>query len=455
MHHQSTRQAPSHAGRAGWTGQSLARAFDPRSNSLGFLRFAFAVGVLVDHSFDLGGFHNHLDPMWQWTLGQESIAGFAVGGFFVISGFLITRSFMSSRSAGNFMWRRFLRIFPGFWVCLVVTAFVFAPLVWWHVHGSTAGFTHAQPGPLGYVFHNFWLWMNQYGIAGLLATTPNYVFGHSLAFNGSLWTLIYEFKCYLGVAVLGLFGVLRKGRVVVLGLAVFLWGIQLVNTMVPGSAVRLAPLLGDVQLVRLTLFFAIGSAMCLYSEKIVISNTFAAFAAAALVFSLRNQLYTAIGEVAFAYLVMWLATALPLARFDSRGDFSYGIYIYAFPVEQMLSAWKFNRQGFVPYIAVSLAITLVLAVASWFAIERPCLTLKNMTLKRLRPTGWIPTGLRPADISPTPDRIDGVGRPRSGPGSRSRRELRWAGAGFRALRPGTARRRSMGAGAGPVDEPRA
>ncbi|MHB1486380.1 MAG: acyltransferase family protein [Acidimicrobiales bacterium] len=347
---------------------------------MGFLRFVFAILVLVDHSFDLGGFHHHLDPMWQWTLGQESLAGFAVGGFFVISGFLITRSYMTARSTGNFMWRRFLRIFPGFWACLLVTAFVLAPLVWWHQHGSLWGFARAPRGALGYVTHNFWLWMHQYDIAGLLANTPYYQFSHSLAFDGSLWTLLYEFKCYLGVAVLGLAGILRRQRVVVLGLAASLWVIQAVITLAASSAAKGDPVLGNPQLIRLTLFFSTGAVMWLYAERIVMSKSLAAFAAGALVFSLRSHLYYAVGELAFAYLVMWLATVLPLTRFDARGDFSYGIYIYAFPVEQMLSAWKFYRVGFAGYLAVALVATMALAVASWFLIERPFLSLKKLSL---------------------------------------------------------------------------
>ncbi len=70
--------------------------FDPRRNSLGFLRMVFAVMVLIDHSFPLGGFHGGTDPMWGWTNGQESLGGLAVAGFFVVSGYLVTKSFFDS-----------------------------------------------------------------------------------------------------------------------------------------------------------------------------------------------------------------------------------------------------------------------------------------------------------------------------------------------------------------------
>lgn len=394
----------------------LSEAFDPHRNSLGFLRFVFAVLVLVDHSFDLGGFHHHLDPMWQWTLGQESLAGFAVGGFFVISGFLITRSYMTARSTGNFMWRRFLRILPGFWACLLVTAIVLAPVVWWHQHGSLWGFVGAPRGALGYVAHNFALTMHQYDIAGLLANTPYYQLSHSLAFDGSLWTLVYEFECYLGVAALGLMGILRRRRVVVLGLAVSLWVIQVVITLAASSAAKGDPVLDNPQLIRLTLFFSIGAVMWLYAERIVMSRTLAGFAAGTLVFSLRSHLYFAVGELAFAYLVMWLATELPATRFDARGDFSYGIYIYAFPVEQVLSAWEFYRVGLAGYLAVAMAATMALAVASWFLIERPFLSLKNLRLSRRRMAAvWLARIRWRRAGAPRP----GVEAPRAGPPGRA------------------------------------
>jgi len=105
-------------------GSSLADAFNPRSNSIGFLRFAFATTVLLNHALILGGFAAD-DPLMYRSHGQISFASMAVDAFFILSGYLITRSCVTSSSPARYLWRRFIRIFPAFWVCLVLAALVF------------------------------------------------------------------------------------------------------------------------------------------------------------------------------------------------------------------------------------------------------------------------------------------------------------------------------------------
>src|SRR5271165_7335160 len=100
----------------------MLRDFDYKNNSIGFLRFLFAGAVIWSHSFGLGGFG--IDPVQRYSGGTETAGTLAVAGFFFLSGFLITRSYGTSGSIVAFMWHRFLRIFPGFWVCLAICAFV-------------------------------------------------------------------------------------------------------------------------------------------------------------------------------------------------------------------------------------------------------------------------------------------------------------------------------------------
>ncbi len=105
----------------------LNDAFNPRKNSLTFLRFFLANLVIFSHCYPLGGFGS------ESLLGsnKESYGSLAVESFFILSGFLITRSYTTSSSIWRFLWHRFLRIFPGFWICLVVTVLIFAPIIYW------------------------------------------------------------------------------------------------------------------------------------------------------------------------------------------------------------------------------------------------------------------------------------------------------------------------------------
>jgi peptidoglycan/LPS O-acetylase OafA/YrhL len=75
---------------------------------------------------------------------------------------------------------------------------------------------------------------------------------------------------------------------------------------------------------------------------------------------------------------------LPLRGFDRRLDLSYGLYIYAFPVQQLLALYGVGALGFAPYFLSALAIAGALAAASWFAIEKPSLSLKHLALPTVR-----------------------------------------------------------------------
>jgi len=377
------RHAQRHPGR---TSQRLDTAFNPDANSLGLMRLVFAAMVLVNHAFPLGGFHGGVDPSWGWTKGQQDLGGFAVDGFFVVSGFLVTRSFLSSSTSVRYLWKRVLRIFPGFWVCLIVTVVLFGTLAFHYEHGTLHGYLHGYPDPPGdYLRRNALLTMNQYGINSLLAGNP-----WPNAWNGSLWTLIYEFKCYLGVMVLGIFGVLQRGRLFVLALTAFLWVAEVGEYFSPATVKRAVPLFADLELVQLAFMFSLGACLYLFRERIPLSRWWGGVAVGALVVSVVvHGLFYAVGQPAFAYLCLWGAVWIPIRSFDRFGDFSYGLYVYAFPVEQLASLYGINKWGLAPYLAITFPISLMFAVISWFVVERTFLNLKRLKLPTLwRPPAW-------------------------------------------------------------------
>jgi peptidoglycan/LPS O-acetylase OafA/YrhL len=368
-----------HKARRRRLGVPLQQAFDSRRNSLSLLRLVFAAMVLFDHSFPLGGFNGGRDPMWGWTGGQESFGGLAVLGFFVISGFLVTRSFDDSPTPVSYIWKRVLRIFPGFWVCLLVTVAVFGPLAFVYEHGTLHQYVVGySDNPLRYVKNNAFLSMNQYGIDGLLGSNP---WPH--AFDGSLWTLIYEFKCYLGVMVLGMIGVFRHWRPAVLILSCGLWALE-INQYLDPTFLKGMFLLGDPYMVRLAFIFSLGMIFYLYRDKVIISNWLGALALVVFVISLKVGQYYEVGEVMWAYLCIFGAVRLPFHNVDRYGDFSYGLYIYAFLVEELLSLYGVPKWGYWPYLVISSVGAMMLAVGSWFLVERPFLRLKRVRLGRFR-----------------------------------------------------------------------
>ena len=365
-------------------GSSLAeRLSSLRPNSFGFLRWVMAGMVVVDHSFPLGGFNGGTDPTWTWTKGQESLGGIAVAGFFVISGFLVCRSYLSSRSTPRFLWKRFLRIFPGFWVCLLVTAMVFAPLAWLHERGAlTAHYLGGPDSPLHYVSANFFLHMHQFGIDRLLGQTPFARAGNPFAWDGSLWTLIYEFKSYLFLALLGFVGLLAS-RWVLPSLTGLLYVLALSWQIDPSWAGKLLPVLRDVYVARFGFLFLLGATLALFADRIPVNDKLGVLSGVVVVATLHDGGWIFLGYPAFAYLLLWLAARLPMQWWDRAGDLSYGTYIYAFPLQMLLAEHGLQRHGVLAFVAGSMLTTTAAAWVSWHLIEKRALALKSIPLPRL------------------------------------------------------------------------
>ncbi len=376
--------------------RTLKDAFVGRSNSLGFLRWVFACMVVVDHAFPIGGFNHGVDPTWAWSRGQDSLGGIAVAGFFVISGFLVTRSWFSSKGAIRFIWRRFLRIFPAFWAALVVVALILAPLAWRHEFGGFWGvYSVKTDTALHYVTSNLFLSIHQWNIGGLFANTPYVRTGYPLAWNGSTWTLIYEFRCYLFLAVLGVAGLLRR-RVAVLVLATVSYMLMISWQIDPAWAPKVLPLLIDPFVARFLFLFLLGATFELFSERIIIDDRIGVLAVVLTVYTLHEGGWLFIGYPALAYSVLWLAIRLPMTWFDRPGDFSYGTYIWAFPLQMLLVEYGLQRHGAGIFIVSSLLVASVAAVFSWHLIEKPAMKLKNWQPPLPRRRGGRPHSPRPA-----------------------------------------------------------
>lgn len=351
---------------------TLAESFDPRRNALNALRLAMAAAVVAGHAALLASYRI---PAPLTTLLSEG----AVDGFFAMSGFLITASYLRVASWRRYLWHRFLRIMPGFWVCLVVTAGVIAPIGAWRQGVPEADFWRDPNGPVQYVWRNSLLWIAQPQISNTPAGG-----GYPLHWNASLWTLYWEMLCYLGVAVLGVWSVLRGRRVVVLALAIALYALTIAKATVPAVGVHFQSFLGVVG-PRMALMFAVGAALWLYAEKVPMHPMVAAGAAVLVGAGLASGGdYRVLGGPAWAYLVLWLGCLLPL-RIGRRHDVSYGLYIYAFPMQQTLLIFGLAAWGWAAYVGLSLAVTLPLAAASWWAVERPSLAAKSWSPRRSWP----------------------------------------------------------------------
>src|ERR1700729_2784315 len=346
--------------------------FDFRSNSIGFLRLLFASMVVFSHSFNLGGFGP--EPLSKLTGGVEDIGTVAVDGFFVLSGLLITRSFEKTAGLGSSLWHRVLRIFPAFWVCLFAVAFGFAPLMFMRERATFSGFLTSTDPPWHYVTANAFLVMRQYNIAGLLANVP-----YPSVLNHSLWTLQYEFYCYLAVGALGTVGLLNRRPFAALMPLFACAGLFCLVTWVRG----LEQVPTVLRVLELYSFFSIGACAYLFRDRIPIRGTWALASFILIAIALQTRSYGIILLLCLSYLTIYTAMRLPFRNFDKRVDLSYGLYIYAFPTQQLLTSFGVPAFGFLAYLGAAYATSLALAAFSWFGIERTSLSLKYFRLEAL------------------------------------------------------------------------
>lgn len=347
----------------------------PGENSIGLMRLALAVLVLVSHCFPLGGFYPRPNGDFvdfvRATSQRYSLGELAVAGFFFLSGVLITHSYLRSDGLLQFGAKRFLRIYPGYLVCLAVSVAVLGPLAYFIGHGRLGGYWRGTPdGPLDYFFRNLFLDSRQTRILDLFASSP-----HDHGFNGSLWTLYNEAKCYLLVGILGACGMFRRAPWLSLPLAGFFLFCYVRPGFGPGTPVvhRLFDTQGGYEQ---AMFFCLGVAYYVYRDFLPLRRRY--FVLAGLLMLLSPLAIGAyVTPFAWCYLVAYAASKLPFTNIGERTDLSYGIYVYAFPVQQILTLAGVNQGGFAAYLLATVATVTPLAWLSWTFVEAPAIGLRS------------------------------------------------------------------------------
>jgi len=353
-----------------------------RRNSLNLFRLILAATVLFAHAFYIAG--AGVGPQ----IHGENLGGWAVAGFFVLSGFLITRSRLRT-GAGDYLLHRIARIFPAFLVCLVVIAFGFAPIAALIEHGTLAGFLSTPVTPFEYVWGNLTLYIDHYTIGTTLQSVP-----YPGAWNGSLWTLFYEFLCYMLVWVLGGLAVYRRspwGAAIAFVLSLGVWiGIGLADRWGLDESFFL--------FAKLAPFFLGGSLIFFLVERYGISRWVGIGSlVAALILILAVPRWGGQASAPLlAYGLLWLSAVVPQPAWIARNDVSYGFYIYAWPVQQLTVLVGGAALGLPVYIVITVVITFALAYLSWIVVERRAMMWARPTSGRLRPPESVPGDIRPA-----------------------------------------------------------
>jgi peptidoglycan/LPS O-acetylase OafA/YrhL len=316
-------------------------------NSYDFVRFCAASAVLFSHHFDLAGFPEPVVPGYGGDFGE-----LGVEIFFCLSGFLICLSLQRSRNWVRFAAARILRIFPNLLFVLVVTSAV--TLVWYDNLANLE--TH-----LDYVGENLLMF-----VKGVTQVIPD-VFEDTLRpqTNEPLWTLPYEVWLYVLLALI----FLMRGPLVdaCIAVAAVLVSIGWCAEDITGEFM-IGPL-EAFELFRLGSFFLSGAVLAMlwphakqHATAIGIAGLFGVF-----LFCNLLPIDTILTSLSFAAAVVGLGSSRAMAWFAKGGDASYGVYLFAWPVQQFAllligSFWLSMLAAFV--------VTVALGYGTWHAFEK-------------------------------------------------------------------------------------
>lgn len=335
-----------------------------RNNNFGFLRLLLATLVIVSHSPQILDGNKSREILTRF-FGTLSSGELAVYGFFIISGYLVTKSFLQSSSLTFYLEKRILRIFPGFlasfWICvLLIAPFVSAP----GTVLSAKVLIRQLPNSLTLTPPN---------VAGVFPGIPR---GE---LNGSMWTIAYEFACYIAAMLAGMVGLYsRRLR------AFILIAVSILLFATAFDAIHAFHFLSPTTYVFLVLsaqfgaVFGVGALYYLYRDKVRLTSRGALVSALLLFCLLFSMRWAEMAVAVFGgYLIFYIAFELPelrISKLINKVDLSYGVYLYAWPIASVI-AWNFRSINAWLLSAITLACSVPLAYLSWVFVEKPSLGL--------------------------------------------------------------------------------
>jgi peptidoglycan/LPS O-acetylase OafA/YrhL len=343
---------------------TLSDALRRDNNNFDLLRLVAAGMVIIGHSHALVPVESSRDLVL--TLLEFDYSGsLAVKFFFFLSGLLVTNSLIEKPQVVAFAMSRFCRVMPGLIVCVLLSALVLGPMV-----------TSLSP-PSYFSDHRTWSYIRanillipQWDLPGVFTDHRN------PGVNGSLWTLPFEVLCYVVLAALGLCGALRH-RLIASALMVFItfYAILTYAVTVHGLSVPVQlPVLmfRGLEARLLPACFAFGALLAINKDAVQARVWILAGLIVLCALCRGSGLFQFVFYAALFHGSILAATTSALKRVHLLGDFSYGVYVYGFPLQQlMVSLWP--RWSVRENQAAALAAALIMGAASWYLIERPAI----------------------------------------------------------------------------------
>jgi peptidoglycan/LPS O-acetylase OafA/YrhL len=353
--------------------ENLQSHLNSRNNNLWLIRLIAAIMVIYGHCYPLANTlqkNSHIaDPLSRMVLEylgfHKGMAGQAVCIFFFVSGLLIAKS-CATQNWWRFWTARILRIYPALWVNII-----FCALLGLMVGTLGASEFLFHPETKIFVLFNSTLWQAVVTLPNVFAELPwNTV-------NGSLWTLPHEIRMYIYCFIVGVVGILRLK---------WLFNIMMIALIACYLTLNAIPYISDSGTVNLPLYFMLGMFAYVNAAHIPLKCWILAALMVALIpiYMIAPRVcYDLAFAIALAYAILFLAYKKHWRSLDFShvGDFSYGIYLYGYPIQQLI-IWA--HEGAINPLwlfVLSMATLAPIACASWFLVERPALNLHKKLSK--------------------------------------------------------------------------
>lgn len=329
------------------------------------LRLFGAVSVMFSHAFLIATGSEETEPFIR-LLGPGNLLGlYGVFTFFIISGFLLTRSLQSRPSAITYSVNRALRILPGFLFCTFMTVAVIGPLF------TTLTMMEylSSPETTQYVTRTLGT-LDDAGLPGVYGGPRGAV---STVVNGSLWSLHYEALSY--VLLLLVWTIAPSSRIaalVAVTLSALMWVFPSVDKAIASVAYTLP-------------YFAGGVLMHWIQGRYGTTRRGAAISLVLLLASCVIGVQRYAFAVFGAYLVVFLGERPNVGSSIARkiGDCSYGIYLFGWPVEQMVRRLTGTTDPWRLFV-MALPVAVILGWISFHAVEKRAMGLRTAVAARIR-----------------------------------------------------------------------
>jgi len=322
-----------------------------------YIRIGLSICVLISHSFDLD------DPaaakLWTQTSPLAAYKLSILPMFFAVSGFLVASSLVRARTTEGFVALRIVRLLPALAMEVFLSALLLGPSV------TTSPLRDYFSDPVFWRYFLNLLGDPQYVLPGVFHDHPRPLV------NPQLWTLPYELWCYGALALLGAMGLVRRRRIgllIMLGFTLAVWGIGLITP---------APRGPWLYVWSLPSAFLAGVVLFLYRDRVPWCRAWglASLAVTALLYTWPQT--RALAMLPIAYWIVWLGLFNPGASLlAGRHDYSYGVYLLAYPIQQLLWIWPPLRPWYANVLA-ALPLTLLAAAFSSHFVEQPVMGRKR------------------------------------------------------------------------------